>query len=87
MSITHAEFYRLLPKVLEKYQHSIKSSNIKVLIHDGSLIIDLSPQSIHKIGALELPSTKVTFQFIDVEQKEIDEFFNDFELTYRRGGG
>ncbi len=87
MSISHADFYRLLPKVLETYKYSIKSPVINVNIKNGKLIIQLNEQTTHKIASLELPSTKVDFEFINVEENDIDNFFKEFEITYRRGGG
>ena len=87
MSITHAELYRLLPKALENYNYSIEHPIIDVAVNNGNLKITFNEQTVHKIASLSLPSTKVAFEFINVEQTDIDHFFDQFEFTYRRGGG
>lgn len=58
-------------------------------MEDGTrkLTITLSLETTRRIGAIELPATRVEFAFQDYDQTRIDEFIADFDLHFRRGGG
>ena len=87
MSISHADFYRILPKALHSYTYQTSPPNIIVDMPDGKLTISLATQTVHKIASLELPSTQIDFMFDNIKKEDIESFFKQFELSFRRGGG
>ena len=87
MSISHSDFFRLLPRALESYQYNVNPPHVTVHISKGELAISLDEESVHKIASLTLPSTKVHFEFKDVDDADMEIFFEKFEMSFRRGGG
>ncbi len=87
MTITHAEFFRLLPKALVKRHYEVNGSEIKVMFNQGWLEISLNPETIRSIGALKLPITKVNYEFFECRDFDIEQFMTGFDLVYQKGGG
>ena len=87
MTITHADFFRLLPKALAEYQFRISGSSIHIKYQSGSVTIQLMPETSRKIGKLELPVTHIKFRFEDIEHDQVREFFDRFDIAYQKGGG
>lgn len=87
MTITHADFFRLLPKALADYQYRISGTSIHIKIRTGSITIHLTPESARRIGNLELPVTHLSFRFKNISGDQLQEFFNRFDRAYQKGGG
>lgn len=87
MTITHADFFRLLPKALASYKFEISDRSIQVTMETGIVNIRLMREATRKIGALELPITHMTFYFENTSHNETQKFFEKFNLAYRKGGG
>ncbi|OGT72744.1 MAG: hypothetical protein A2W76_00840 [Gammaproteobacteria bacterium RIFCSPLOWO2_12_47_11] len=87
MTITHADFFRLLPKALADYQCKISDHAIEVKLTSGHIKIRLMPETTRRIGALELPVTNMTFHFENTVQDEMQDFFSKFNMAYQKGGG
>ena len=87
MSVTHDEFFRLLPYALKKRNYKIVNTIVLVDLKPGRLKISLSPQSQKAIGSLLLPTIHVSFDFKDCTEKMQEDFFEDFDLAYQKGGG
>ena len=87
MTITHAEFFRLLPKALAGHHHVVNGHSICVATGSGSLEIELSPENLRKFGSLDLMVTQGTFHFQNSSDEVRKNFLDRFEMTYYRGGG
>ncbi len=91
MTISHSDFFRILPKALGKLRYQRQNNIITVYIDDdgieGEIIISLSKERIRKIASLNLPVTDVTFQQENITEKKKIEFFKHFDRAYHRGGG
>ncbi len=87
MSISHAEFYRLLPRALGGQPFSRTGHRVEVQLGQGRLMIQLSEQAVRQIASLKLPQTRIEFQFAGVDEVVKTDFLSRFELAYQRGGG
>ena len=87
MTITHDDFFRLLPKALADYQFRISGQAIHIKLQTGTVNIQLTSQTTRKIGKLELPVTHITFRFENIGQDQMQKFFDRFDLAYQKGGG
>lgn len=87
MGLTHKEFFRTLPKVLDGQRYQIADSMITVAEPPRRLTIHLGPEGERRIAMLRLPTTAVSLRFVDYTEAEIDEFMTRFGRYYQRGGG
>jgi hypothetical protein len=90
MTITHSDFFRILPKALGNLRYHQQNNIITVYLDDGvegEIIISLSEERVRKIASLTLPVTDVTFQQENISEKKKIEFFKHFDRAYHRGGG
>jgi len=91
MTISHSDFFRILPKALGKFRYQQQNNIITVCLDDdgieGEIVISLSKERIRKIASLTLPVTDVTFQLENITEKKEIEFFKNFDRAYHRGGG
>ena len=87
MTITHADFHRLLPKALGDSNYTVDNDIIKIKINTGRITIYLQPESSRSIGALVLPVTHIKFVFENFNDAAQKEFFSQFDLAYHKGGG
>ena len=87
MTITHDDFFRLLPKALSGYSFEVSEQSIQVTMETGIINILLMQETTRKIGALELPVIYMTFYFENIPQDETQKFFDKFDLAYQKGGG
>jgi hypothetical protein len=91
MTISHSDFFRILPKALGKLRYQQQNNIITVYLDndgvEGEIVISLSKERIRKIGSLVLPVTDVTFQQENITEEKKIEFFKNFDRAYHRGGG
>jgi hypothetical protein len=87
MTITHDDFFRLLPRALENREFEIINDTVLVKLNIGTLKISLTTESIRTIGSLKLPVSSVTFSFENSPEMECLSFFKDFDLAFQKGGG
>lgn len=87
MSITHDEFFRLLPKALKNIRYEINNNNVLIFLDSGQLEIILLPESERNIGSIKLPITTIKFTFQNCTESDRDKFFTEFDLAYQKGGG
>ena len=87
MTITHDDFFRLLPKALADYQFRMSGKSIRVKMQSGSVTIQLEPETTRKIGNLDLPVTHITFHFDNIAHEQMQNFFETFNRSYQKGGG
>lgn len=88
MSISHQDFYRLLPIALKNVDYKISNDDqINVLFANGKIEVIPGIEHKRKIGSLELPVLYVVFTFIDLSPEDVSLFLANFSRTYQRGGG
>ena len=87
MTITHSDFFRILPKALGSYPYKRQKNVINVSLDEGEISIILSEQRNRQIASLSLPVTDVTFQLKNVAESTKNDFFEQFDRAYHRGGG
>ncbi len=87
MTISHSDFFRILPKALKSYPYEQKDNVITVILDKGGITILLSEERHRQIGSLSLPVTDVTFQLKNVAENTKKNFFTQFDRAYHRGGG
>lgn len=89
MSISHAEFLRSLQPLGRNYPYCIAPTGREIRLRDGERLVEirLGEESRRRLGALELPETRIDFLFHDFEPAAMERFFNRFDLCFRRGGG
>ncbi len=87
MTISHSDFFRILPKALKSYPYEQKDNAITVSLGEGEICIILSEERLRQIGSLSLPVTDVAFQLKNVAENTKKHFFTQFDRAYQRGGG
>ena len=87
MSISHSDFFRILPKALSQHPYEKEQQLIKVTVDGGEIMIILSEERCRQIASLKLPVTNVTFQMKNVAENTKIQFFEQFDRAYQRGGG
>jgi hypothetical protein len=87
MTITHSDFFRILPKALKSYPYDQNDNVITVTLDKAEISIILSEQRQRQIASLSLPVTDVTFQLKNVAESTKSDFFEQFDRAYHRGGG
>jgi len=87
MGLTHADFFRLLPRAMGEHAYRIEGSSVDADVHDGSLKIVIGPQKTRRIALLHLPYAEVSFTFVGVSESQRLEFMEHFDLHFQRGGG
>ena len=89
MCITHADFLRSLLPLKKYYPYKINDAVNQILIHDDQRVIQiqLGTEGHVELGALNMPSTEVTFTFRGFTPPERELFWSRFDLCFRRGGG
>jgi len=89
MSISHADFHRLLPAAVPGYRITGSSTAIRVEQDDSGRLLDivLSPQRQRRLGMLTLPVTDVELCFGGFDEASLQAFLRRFDLAFQRGGG
>jgi len=90
MTISHAEFYRLIVRSIQKMSDVIINKNesiVKFPFCNGEITIELGNQTSRGIGSLILPVTVIKINFNNLSNDEIDEYLYKFNITFQRGGG
>ena len=87
MTISHSDFFRILPKALKSYQYEQVDNVITVTLDKAEISIILSEERNRQIASLSLPVTDVTFRLKNVAEITKRKFFEQSDRTYHRGGG
>jgi hypothetical protein len=87
MTITQADFRRLLPAAVSHVRFDEKDGTFSHGDGVRGWRIDLSPLPQLQIGLIRLERHRVEFRFSGYSPKETEEFMARFELYFRRGGG
>ena len=87
MSISEADFFRILPRAIAPDVYSITQNVISIVLEHGSVEITLSPQPDLKFAMLVLPVLAVDIRFKGVSETDQAIFITRFDKSYQRGGG
>lgn len=87
MGLTHDDFFRTIPSVVNGYTHEIDTNGITVSFDGGTIEIWLGDQGERRIASLVLPTTPVRFEFRNLDVTQRTRFLEHFDLYFRRGGG
>ncbi len=87
MGMTHADLFRLLPRLLPDRDWLQAGACIHVPDGDRQLYIRYQPEAERCIASLRLPVTHISFVFEGYSSGQAEAFMQHFDKTYRRGGG
>ena len=87
MSISHHDFFRLLPLALSDMPFTRHGNRVEARRAGRCVEIDVGPESKRRLGALELPITRISINLSGFGAEEEAAFLERFDLAYRRGGG
>lgn len=87
MGLTHADFWRLLPRAMGDHPYTIDGSVVRATVDGGQLEIVLGQPEERRIALLRLPYAVVTFTFTGLEEVQQQAFKAHFDLHFQRGGG
>lgn len=87
MSISHREFFRLLPRAAGGAPVSRRGDQAEINTGRGVVRIMLAPETIRKLATMEFPVTEVTIEFNGLRAAEQAAFLSRFDLAYQKGGG
>ena len=87
MSISHREFFRLLPRAVNDAAVSRQGNQVDIAIGAGMVRITLAPESVKKLATLEFPVTEITIEFNSFSAADRAAFLSRFDLAYQKGGG
>ena len=87
MTITHADFFRLLPRALGSENFSREGNEMEYREGSFTMQISVSPQQSWRIGALSLPKTQVVIRMSGCDKQEVQQRIKQFDQAYQKGGG
>lgn len=87
MQTTLREYLRELPDAIGHLDYEVSGNQIFIRDKGRRLIIDLNYEGIRHLGSLDLPMTKVDYEFIGYTQKEMDTFMEHLQRHILRFGG
>ncbi len=97
MSISHAEFLRILPLAIQRAtpQRSVdflssrrlENHGLWIGVAGGWLDIELGPEQSRRLACLTLPRTMVVFHFYGPSRKRAETMMERIDSAYQRGGG
>jgi hypothetical protein len=88
MSITHADFFRLLPAAIVPYDSRVNGDSVEIFLEQRRVIITLGTEQQRRItGLLSLPRTQVGFAFEQFSDAQREAFMHRFDRYFHRGGG
>lgn len=87
MGLTHADFWRLLPRAMGDHPYTISGNSVRASVDEGQLDITLGPPEERRIALLRLPYSVVSFSFAGVGEVRQQAFKAHFDLHFQRGGG
>ncbi len=88
MGITHRDFYKDLPNLLNGIPYRQDSDTIKFRINNKAIEISLGPERVRELGlSFRLPVTPITLRFFEFSEEEMSDFIKHFNLKFMKGGG
>ncbi len=87
MTISHREFFRLLPDSIEGMQYRIAGHNVIFEDDNRTFKILLSDETVRKLATLVLPVTHLRLELNGFTETEQLIILKRFDLAYQKGGG
>jgi hypothetical protein len=87
MGISHAEFFRILPPVVDALPHHIGVDSVRIENGTRRLTLSLGPEVERRLGAMRLPGFELRVEFRGYRQSEVEAFMARFDTVFHRGGG
>lgn len=87
MGVTHKEFLRLLPRAVGGADTRVDGCEIRVRDGGRTLRIELSEESVRRLGNFRLPVTHVRLTFAGYSEAERTAALDRFWRIYQKGGG
>lgn len=87
MGISHADFFRVLPRLVRSLKSDIDGNRIHIHEDGRSVEIVLAEEQVRSLGLVRLPFTNVELIFHGFDGAQRKAFIADFELQFFRGGG
>jgi hypothetical protein len=87
MGITHAEFFRNIPRVIGTDDYSKTADRVSVQSGDKGLEISIAEEGERRIALFVLPVTRVTLTFKGYAKAEVTSTIEAFDRAFQRGGG
>jgi hypothetical protein len=87
MQSTLKECLRELTHAIGHLDYEVTGNQIIVRDHGRRLVIDLVYEGDRHLGSLDLPMTRVDYEFIGYTKEETDEFMDHLNLHIMRLGG
>ena len=87
MGVTHADFFRILPKAMGEHPYSIDGHTVRGEVSPGSVQIHIGEQRVRRIALMAIPYAVVSFTFRGVPEQRQQAFKKHFDLYFQRGGG
>ncbi|MEQ8663575.1 MAG: hypothetical protein RLW62_22385 [Gammaproteobacteria bacterium] len=88
MGISHADFRRIFPRLLDDAAASVDGTGAHASWPDGRLLtVRLSPERERRIALLRLPTTDLEFEFRGFSPAACEAFLGRFDRAFQKGGG
>ena len=87
MGMTHADFFRSFPNVLQGEQFLINGDRVRIISEAGTWTIELGPESTRNIALLSLPRIAVTLKFEHYKEVDRRSALDRFDRAFQRAGG
>jgi len=87
MGVTHADFFRLLPRAMGDTPYTIQGMKVLGELPGGSITIELGEQQVRRIALMAIPYAEVSFAFNGIDEEARTGFMKYFDLRFQRGGG
>ena len=87
MGISHSDFFRIFPAVIQRQPFERVSDGIRYEESERRLLVRLSAESQRRLGMLRIPVTTIQLRFEGHTQKEVNKFMERFDRHFHRGGG
>lgn len=88
MGITHADFFRLLPRAMGEHPYEVEGRRVRVALPPGRLTITLGEERERRFTAVvAMPCTDVEFVYEGVDEDVRAAFERYFDLRFMRGLG
>jgi len=87
MGVTHAEFFRNIPRVLTGEILQTSDTGCVISGEGTSVRIELGDEGERRIALIVLPVTQVTIHFSGFDEETKEAFLQRFDRAFQRGGG
>ena len=87
MALTHADFFRVIPRALGTEDFKRTGAGVVLANGDRRLEVTLGPERIRKIAMMEIPACDVTLVFSGYSEEERAAALHLFDRMFQKGGG